>query len=239
LLAGEIDPATYDQIIEKLHGVKEEGESTFLDLTTVANDAARSMADGFVDCLFDPMENSIQDMLLSFLKATAKMIAQAAMLQLVQDGMKSAGSSDWLGSLGSLFSGASNGGVAGMAGVFVGSAKGNVFTNAPGLSAYSGQVVSSPTLFPFAKGTGLMGEAGPEAILPLKRGSDGKLGVTMSDGGGAGDSVVNITINHTGDTKKENTEGGNGTLKELGKRIKSVVLEVIATEKRPGGLLYR
>ena len=67
------------------------------------------------------------------------------------------------------------------------SANGNVFTS-PGLSAYSGQVVSRPTVFPFASGIGLMGEAGPEAILPLKRGSNGKLGVE----GGGGGMVVNI-----------------------------------------------
>lgn len=70
------------------------------------------------------------------------------------------------------------------AGSLFGSAKGNVFSNAPALSAYSGSVVSSPTVFPFARGMGLMGEAGPEAILPLKRGRDGKLGVAMDGGGG-------------------------------------------------------
>ena len=43
-----------------------------------------------------------------------------------------------------------------------------------------GGIVSQPTLFPFAKGTGLMGEAGPEAIMPLKRGADGKLGVAAN-----------------------------------------------------------
>jgi phage-related minor tail protein len=52
-----------------------------------------------------------------------------------------------------------------------------------------GGVVNSPVLFPFQGGTGLAGEAGPEAILPLARGSDGKLGVR----GGSGMSVtVNI-----------------------------------------------
>lgn len=72
-------------------------------------------------------------------------------------------------------------------GSLVPSAKGNVFS-APGLSAYSGQIVDRPTLFPFASGVGLMGEAGPEAIMPLKRGPDGKLGV--SGGGGV---VIQIT----------------------------------------------
>lgn len=75
------------------------------------------------------------------------------------------------------------------------SAKGNVFMSSPGLSAYSGSVVSKPTLFPFASGIGLMGEAGPEAILPLKRGSDGKLGVS---GGGP---VINIYHNETIDAR--------------------------------------
>ena len=57
------------------------------------------------------------------------------------------------------------------------SAKGNVFAQ-NGIQAFArGGIVDKPTLFPFAKGTGLMGEAGPEAIMPLKRGADGKLGV--------------------------------------------------------------
>lgn len=47
-----------------------------------------------------------------------------------------------------------------------------------------GGVVSAPTYFPMAGGTGLMGEAGAEAILPLRRGSDGSLGVAAEGGGG-------------------------------------------------------
>lgn len=67
-------------------------------------------------------------------------------------------------------------------------AKGGVF---PGLSAYSGTVVSKPTIFPFAKGAGLMGEAGHEAILPLRRGTDGKLGVEAAGGGAVTVNVIN------------------------------------------------
>ena len=55
----------------------------------------------------------------------------------------------------------------------------------------AGGIVSSPTTFPMRGGTGLMGEAGPEAIMPLARGPDGKLGVRGS-GAGAG---VNVVIN--------------------------------------------
>jgi len=69
--------------------------------------------------------------------------------------------------------------------------------------AYGG-VVDKPTLFPFSKGTGLMGEAGPEAIMPLKRGSDGRLGVeaAMSRYSGSGTTTVNYTgetLNFNGD----------------------------------------
>ena len=53
-----------------------------------------------------------------------------------------------------------------------------------------GGVVSGPTTFPMRGGTGLMGEAGPEAIMPLSRGADGTLGVRAQGGG-----TVNVTMN--------------------------------------------
>ena len=63
-----------------------------------------------------------------------------------------------------------------------------------------GGVVSSPTLFPMARGMGLMGEAGPEAVMPLKRTSSGQLGVQVADGG-QGKTPGNVTINVAGGTK--------------------------------------
>lgn len=89
---------------------------------------------------------------------------------------------------------------------FIPSANGNVFASAPALSAYSGSVVSRPTVFPFANGIGLMGEAGAEAILPLKRGADGKLGVA-----GGGSSVqVNVINNASGTQATATTSEENG-----------------------------
>lgn len=55
-----------------------------------------------------------------------------------------------------------------------------------------GGVVTSPTTFPMRGGTGLMGEAGPEAIMPLARGPDGRLGVR-----GGGGRAVNVAVNIT------------------------------------------
>lgn len=67
------------------------------------------------------------------------------------------------------------------------SAKGNIFSS-PDLHQYANTVVDHPTRFRFAKGAaiGEMGEAGPEAIMPLKRGKDGSLGIAAHDGAGGG-----------------------------------------------------
>ena len=55
-----------------------------------------------------------------------------------------------------------------------------------------GGVVAAPTYFPLGASLGLMGEKGAEAILPLARGADGRLGVRSSDGAGRGPVTVNI-----------------------------------------------
>lgn len=73
-------------------------------------------------------------------------------------------------------------------------AKGGTFTNS---------IVSSPTLFKFAQGTGLMGEAGPEAIMPLKRDSQGNLGVRS---GGAQQGGNNVVINIVESKEKAGTQ---------------------------------
>lgn len=95
-------------------------------------------------------------------------------------GLMSAGMSAFGGS--SVSSAAGSAGVAGtLSSFFSRNAKGGVY-DSPSLSAYSGGVYSSPQLFAFAKGAGVFGEAGPEAIMPLKRGPDGTLGVQAGGG---------------------------------------------------------
>ena len=56
----------------------------------------------------------------------------------------------------------------------------------------TGGVVGAPSYFPLAGGLGLAGEAGPEAIVPLTRGNDGRLGVAMNGAGQGGNITVHI-----------------------------------------------
>ncbi|WP_293853195.1 phage tail tape measure protein [uncultured Alsobacter sp.] len=77
-------------------------------------------------------------------------------------------------------------------GGFAGSGGGEgVSAAAPVMRAASGAVLTTPTYFPTAGGLGLAGEAGAEAILPLERGGDGRLGVRAS----AGTRPVAVTVN--------------------------------------------
>lgn len=71
-------------------------------------------------------------------------------------------------------------------------ANGNAFSQGQVMPFAKGGVVTQATTFPMKHGTGLMGEAGPEAIMPLTRGADGRLGVQAA-GGGQVSVVMNIT----------------------------------------------
>ncbi len=69
-----------------------------------------------------------------------------------------------------------------------------------------GGVVNGPTTFPMRGGTGLMGEAGPEAIMPLRRGADGRLGVASASGGGAVHVTMNITTPDVSGFRQSSTQ---------------------------------
>ncbi len=110
-----------------------------------------------------------------------------------------------------------------------GNADGNAFIDGKVQKYAYGGVVNKPTLFPMANGMGLMGEAGAEAILPLSRGSDGKLGV-KSQGGG-----TNIVVNV--DASGSSVEGDETEGRALGLALSSAIEAELIKQKRPGGLL--
>ena len=101
-------------------------------------------------------------------------------------------------------------------------AKGGAFTNS---------IIDSPTFFKFAKGSGfgngLMGEAGPEAIMPLKRSSDGSLGVDATGVGGTTNVVVEINNYSSEEISATESEiDGQKTIQvTIGKMINSHISE--------------
>ena len=145
------------------------------------------------------------------------------------DGTKSLGESlsGILRQLGSMFM---QFGIQNIVGSFFPSANGNVFAQNKVVPFAYGGVVNKPTLFPLANGTGLMGEAGPEAIMPLRRSRSGRLGVEAAGGGAA-----NVTVNV--DASGSSVQGDNNQAAQLGKAIGLAVQAEMIKQKRPGGLL--
>ena len=111
------------------------------------------------------------------------------------------------------------------------SAKGNVLENGKHLTAYAkGGVIDSPHFKYMANGgVAVAGEKSAEAILPLSRGSDGKLGVKAQGGG------TNIVVNV--DASGSTVEGDETEGRALGRLIGAAIQAEIVNQKRPGGLL--
>ena len=99
-------------------------------------------------------------------------------------------------------------------------AKGGAFTN---------QIVDSPTMFKFAKGTGLMGEAGPEAIMPLTRDGSGNLGV-RAEGNSGGNVEVVVNNYSTAQAQTNETVDSRGN-----RRIEVVIGDMTASELSRNG----
>jgi lambda family phage tail tape measure protein len=136
------------------------------------------------------------------------------------------------GITGGLFGGTGGGGLYANGGVFQG---GNVIPFA------KGGVVGSPTLFPMSRGrTGVMGEAGPEAIMPLERGSDGKLGVKVNGGGMAAPSfatTINVKVEGGSRGAKEDEAMAGKLSKQIAAAVDERVASVIQRMMRPGNAL--
>ena len=123
---------------------------------------------------------------------------------------------------------------------YVPNAKGGVYAS-PSLSAFSGQIVSNPTLFAFARGAGLMGEAGPEAIMPLKRGADGSLGVRAIGGGQQPAAAPNvyITIENGGNVSSQADPGWGEFGKQMGNIAAQESQKVINRNLMPGQPIWK
>ena len=122
---------------------------------------------------------------------------------------------------------------AGISSLFT-NAKGNVISGGEHVTAYAdGGVVNRATMFPMRGGMGLMGEAGPEAIMPLKRGSNGKLGVQM-DGAAGG-----VTVNQYFNISANGDESVKRIVRQESPRIAEQAKSAVVDAKRRGGTYGR
>jgi len=122
-------------------------------------------------------------------------------------------------------------GLFGAATSFLASANGNAFSNGKLIPFANGGVVGSPTYFGMAGGRmGVMGEAGPEAILPLKRGPGGKLGV---EGGGS------VVVNQTFQFAANGDESVKKIIAEAAPKIAKMTEAQIINSRQRGGQMRR
>lgn len=198
------------RLVGEQRALKDAGKDTFAELTR----AVEGWGNAFTDTLADMImtgKASFGDLANSVIRDLLRMQIKES----ITEPLFKSGSSFLSGFIGNLFK----------------NADGGVYSS-PDLHQYANTIVSSPTLFRFAQGgafNGLMGEAGPEAIMPLRRGPDGRLGVQAQGSPVAPKLIINFT----------NQTGTDGNLKQKGppqwdgeQFIVDVVLERAASDPR-------
>jgi phage-related minor tail protein len=200
------------EAIDKVNKKLEEQKSLSDKVSSSMSDAFMSIADG---------TTSASD---AFRTMAADIIRELYKVLVVQK---------LVGSLTSIIGGGSGGG---MFGNFTNvSANGNVFSGGSQVKAYAnGGVVGRPTVFPMANGgVGLMGEAGPEAIMPLKRGANGKLGVQAEGGSGSGGVVIHQNFNFAAN----GDESVKRIIAQAAPHIANMTQKQIMDSRRRGGAM--
>lgn len=215
------------------------------DYSSMAADGMKQAMGGAVTTITDMLNGNVdswKDWGVSVLKIIQNVLVNMAVANAVS-------------SIGSLFSfGASSaatatGGTAiqNAGANFAFNAKGGVY-DSPSLSAFSNSIVDTPTFFAFAKGAGVMGEAGPEAIMPLTRAADGSLGVRAVSSGvnnaaGYGNTAITVhaPVNITQDGSAGEISNANtaSTARQLEGIVQQTLTDRLRKEISPGGILYR
>lgn len=216
-----------------------EGAEAYVQSIGTMREATAQLAQtgikGVEDAIFSLVTTgtaNFQEFAASILRDTARMIIQQLILRSVMQVIDAIG-----GGGAPALSPLSNFNAAAAQYAPLANAMGNAYA-ANGIVPFAmGGIVNKPTLFPFANGgagrLGLMGEAGPEAIMPLRRLPNGRLGVEQAGGG----SPVSVTVNV--DASGSSVQGNAGQGEQLGRVISQAVQAELVRQQRPGGLLSR
>lgn len=234
-------------------------------------DSAKDIA-GQTKSLFGNAFSSMEDSIVNFAmtgKASFSDFAKSILADMARIATRQA-SSALLGSLvgaaASYFGGIAAGGGNGLAAGSAGATSSNLGASSGGYSstyfpqakggawsggvqmfadggAFTNSIVSKPTAFGMANGkTGVMGEAGEEAIMPLTRTSSGKLGVMAMGGGGAGATQINVEVHIDGDGNASSTADAPGYDlfgKELATFVEQKYQELRSKDMRQGGVINK
>jgi lambda family phage tail tape measure protein len=204
---GGISFETMQRAIKKAHdemeSLGEKGTDVFSELKNAVDGWGRDSANAIVDFVMGA-KNSFSDLVNSILADIARMLVYQSITQPIAQAV----------------------------GAFFGpvpQANGGVWAGGNLQAFAAGGVVTRPTMFPMANGgTGLMGEAGPEAIMPLRRGIDGKLGITGSS--------TSVVVNNYGNDKASARESVDS---RGNRRIEVTIGELVSSEvKRAGSSMH-
>lgn len=157
----------------QLRDIRQTLGDTTRDLGNLDAGFSRGLRKAFDGVVFDGMK--LSDALSTLGKAMSNTVYNAAMKPVTDH-----------------FGGMLAGGLNALVSSIMPYAQGGAFTQGRVMPFAKGGLVTSPTTFPMRGATGLMGEAGPEAIMPLTRSADGRLGVQAQGGG-----TVHVTMNIT------------------------------------------
>ena len=215
-LAGQqqIDAATNDWQT----GLKV-GMQNWMQTTQTMNQQMQSLVGKTMDSMTTSIVDFVntgkfnfKDFALSIVKELETMIVKQMLFNALKQGLGGTAAGSWLGIAASA------------------SANGNVFSGGSVTPFANGGVVDGPTTVPMA----LMGEAGPEAVMPLARGADGKLGIAGGGGGGGANLTVHNHISvQGGGTQQDQVEQARMISTMIDKRVNATLLK----ESLPGGKL--
>lgn len=213
-------------------GGMQSGFQSLIDGAQSLNQTMTQATTGAFDKMGDSLSTFVttgkgdfKDLAASILQDISKMLIKFAMLKLAKAAV-------------GMFA---DGGAFGSSGLLA-LAKGGAF-NTHSIQYYAnGDIFNKPTAFRHAGGLGVMGEAGPEAVMPLTRGPNGKLGVQVfgnqqsSQSAGVVNQVqIDVHISNEGTSTDVQTSSRDG--KQLANSLKAVVLQTLQNEIRPGGML--